>query len=119
MPGLWWGYDLLMKICDSDGVEITKGDMLCLHTGFADVIVGMAGQPDAALLNKSCAVLDGHDKRLLQWISEEAASRRLFAIITRSRIAHINTSVTDAMPCCRCMSSVCSSSDFTSASSGI
>jgi hypothetical protein len=64
------GYDQLMRICEADGVEIAKGDMLCVHTGFADVIFGMAGQPDGTLLNKSCSVLDGHDKRLLQWIVE-------------------------------------------------
>jgi hypothetical protein len=64
------GYDQLMRICEADKVEVSKGDMLCLHTGFADVIVDMAGRPDGDVLNKSCSVLDGHDKRLLNWISD-------------------------------------------------
>ncbi|NYT23816.1 cyclase family protein [Alcaligenaceae bacterium] len=64
------GYDDLMRVIDADGVEVRRGDMLCLHTGFADLILSMGGQPDAERLARSCAVLDGFDARLRQWVAD-------------------------------------------------
>jgi hypothetical protein len=64
------GYDDLMRVMEADGVEIEPGDMVCLHTGFAEVVLGMRKQPDAQILATSCAVLDGRDERLLQWITD-------------------------------------------------
>ena len=63
-------YDELMKLMDADRVEIEKGDMVCLYTGFADVLLEMKKQPDAKLLHQTCSGLDGRDERLLQWISD-------------------------------------------------
>jgi hypothetical protein len=64
------GYDDLMRVCAADGVVVETGDMVCLHTGFAEMIVEMKGSPDIARLSASCAALDGRDKRLLQWITD-------------------------------------------------
>lgn len=64
------GYDELMKLMDEDQVVVEKGDMVCLHTGFADVLLEMKKQPDAKLLHQTCTGLDGRDERLLQWISD-------------------------------------------------
>lgn len=64
------GYDELMAVIERDGIDVRPGDMLCLHTGFADVILSMDGKPDAAKLASSCAVLDGGDARLRQWIDD-------------------------------------------------
>ena len=64
------GYDELMKLMDEDRVEVEKGDMVCLYTGFADLILEMRRQPDAKLLHASCSGLDGRDERLLQWVSD-------------------------------------------------
>src|SRR6187549_2270537 len=47
------GYDELMKLLDQDRVEVEKGDMVCLYTGFADLILEMRKQPDAKLLHAS------------------------------------------------------------------
>ena len=63
-------YDALMEILDKDGVVVEEGDMLLMHTGWDDLILSMGGEPDAALLHSSCAVLDGYDDRLLDWITE-------------------------------------------------
>lgn len=63
-------YDGLMRVLEADRVSVERGDILCLHTGFADLVLGMDGQPDAELLNRSCAVLDGADARLLRWIDD-------------------------------------------------
>jgi kynurenine formamidase len=64
------GYGELMKLMDRDKVEVEKGDMVCLYTGFADMLLEMRKQPDAKLLHQSCSGLDGRDERLLQWISD-------------------------------------------------
>jgi hypothetical protein len=64
------GYDELMKLMDADRVEVEKGDMVCLYTGFADVLLEMRKRPDAGLLHQTCSGLDGRDERLLQWISD-------------------------------------------------
>lgn len=64
------GYDLLMRIIEQDDVRIDRGDILLLHTGWAQLVVDMQKEPDADRLHASCAVLDAHDQRLLQWISD-------------------------------------------------
>ena len=35
------GYDALMRILEADGVAVESGDMVCLHTGFADTLLAM------------------------------------------------------------------------------
>ena len=64
------GYDTLMRVLDADHVVVEPGDIVCLHTGFAEVVLGMRKQPDPATLANSCAVLDGRDEKLLQWITD-------------------------------------------------
>ncbi len=64
------GYDDLMRVIDADGIEVGSGDILVLRTGFAEMLVEMAGEPDAELLHHSCCALDGRDDRLLQWITD-------------------------------------------------
>ncbi len=64
------GYDDLMRVLDKDRVAVEKGDMVCLYTGFADLLLEMKKQPDAKLLHGTCSGLDGRDERLLQWITD-------------------------------------------------
>jgi len=64
------GYDDLMRALEVQGVEVARGDLLCLYTGFADLLLEMGKEPDADRLKRACAVLDGHDQRLLRWISD-------------------------------------------------
>ena len=63
-------FDLLQDILKKDGVAVETGDMVCLHTGFAQVLLEMDRHPDAHTLENSCAVLEGRDRRLLQWITD-------------------------------------------------
>lgn len=70
----WIDYDRLMDICDTDGVMVEPGDIVCLYTGFADMLLEMKRQPDAHAVHNSCAVLDGRDARLLNWITESGVS---------------------------------------------
>ncbi|MBV5341167.1 MAG: cyclase family protein [Deltaproteobacteria bacterium] len=67
------GYEDLMKVMDADGVIVEPGDILCLWTGLDRMIMRMEGHPDSSLHN-ACAVLDGWDSRLLQWISESGVA---------------------------------------------
>lgn len=63
-------YDFLMEIFKKDKVSVESGDMVCLHTGFADMLLEMNKVPDGHLLENSCAVLEGRDPKLLQWITD-------------------------------------------------
>jgi hypothetical protein len=64
------GYDELMRVMDADKVVVEPGDIVCLHTGFAEVLLGMQRQPDPETLTGACAVLNGRDPKLLQWITD-------------------------------------------------
>ncbi|MGE0775960.1 MAG: cyclase family protein [Sphingomonadaceae bacterium] len=64
------GHAELMSAIGRQHIEVRPGDFLCLHTGLGDVILDMDRKPNAEILANSCAVLDGTDQALLQWISE-------------------------------------------------
>jgi kynurenine formamidase len=64
------GYDELLRIIDLDKVEVERGDMVCLHTGFADLLLEMSRAPDPYLVHHSCTALNGRDDKLLAWISD-------------------------------------------------
>jgi hypothetical protein len=64
------GFEELMRVLEKDRVEVEKGDMVCLYTGFADVLLDMKKQPDPKLVHATCTGLDGRDERLLQWITD-------------------------------------------------
>ncbi|NYT35923.1 cyclase family protein [Allopusillimonas soli] len=61
-------YDDLMRIIDEDQISIESGDILCLYTGFADMVMQMKGKPDPQLLASSHSVLDGRCTSLQNWI---------------------------------------------------
>jgi kynurenine formamidase len=63
-------YDILMRVLEQDKVEIEKGDMVGLHTGFAQMLLDMKKKPDLSILDNSCAALDGRDSKLLNWITD-------------------------------------------------
>jgi kynurenine formamidase len=61
--------DMLEGIMKADGVTVEKGDIVCLHTGLGQLIRDAEGRLDESIKTK-CAVLDGYDRRLLEWISD-------------------------------------------------
>jgi hypothetical protein len=65
-----FGYERLMRVIDADQVEIEKGDMVCLHTGFAEMLLEMDRAPEPSKAQYLCAVLNGRDRRLLNWITD-------------------------------------------------
>jgi hypothetical protein len=64
------GYDDLMRVLEADRIVVESGDMVCLHTGFAEALLAMDRRPDAAVLAGFGGVLDGRDRKLLQWITD-------------------------------------------------
>src|SRR5258708_6588388 len=68
------GYDDLMRVLDKDKVEIQTGDMVCLHTGFAEMLLEMKLQPDEHKVHNACPTLNGRDPKLLEWITTSKLS---------------------------------------------
>lgn len=64
------GYDALMHVLDTDGIDVESGDLVCFHTGYAALLVEDPYVRDPAALTKGCPGLDGRDDRLKQWITE-------------------------------------------------
>jgi kynurenine formamidase len=64
------GFDDLMDVMAKDKVVVEPGDMVCLRTGFAQLVLEMKKQPDETVLHGACAGLDGRDERLLNWITK-------------------------------------------------
>ena len=62
-------YEMLHEVMRKDGVEIEAGDIVCLHTGFAQMLLEMDREPDPRLIHHSCASLDGRDEKLLEWLT--------------------------------------------------
>jgi kynurenine formamidase len=63
-------FEDLMDVMAKDKVTIEPGDMVCLRTGFAKVVLEMKRNPDERVLHGACAALDGRDERLLNWITK-------------------------------------------------
>ena len=89
------GYDDLMKILESDKVEVEKGDMVCLYTGFADVLLEMQKKPDPKLVNETCSGLAGRDEKLLKWITDSGLACLL---ADNYAVELIAGSLTDPLP---------------------
>ncbi len=67
------GYEELMMVLDKDKVVVEQGDLVCLRTGFAQMLLDMKKQPDVPKLFASTCALDGRDQRLLNWITDSGA----------------------------------------------
>lgn len=64
------GYEALMRIMEHDNITVETGDLVCVHTGFAQQVLDMGAAPDVEKLRHFGSALDGHDARLLQWITD-------------------------------------------------
>ena len=86
------GYDTLMRIMQADGITVEPGDMVCLHTGYADLLLRNYGRVDAELAHNRCAVLNGRDRNLLRWISDSGLSVLIadnFAVESFPAVEHV------------------------------
>ena len=68
------GYDDLMRILEAGKVEIERGDIVCLHTGFAEMVMEFKKNPTPEALHQTCTGLDGRDDKLLQWVTDSGLS---------------------------------------------
>src|SRR5690606_3834025 len=57
-----------------DGVEVEKGDILLIHTEFAQALLEMERNPDPELVHNMCTSLDGTDTKLHQWITDSGVA---------------------------------------------
>ena len=59
----------LMRILEADSIEVERGDLVCLYSGFGDLVVSSSGTLDTTDAHPArCCELDGRDQRLLRWI---------------------------------------------------
>lgn len=63
-------YDDLMRILESDGVSVEKGDIVCLYTGYADKLIELGEDVHQELPTTHCPAFDGKDTKLLNWITD-------------------------------------------------
>jgi kynurenine formamidase len=87
-------HDMLQDILKKDGVTVEPGDLVCLHTGFAQMLLEMNREPDRDALENSCAVLEGRDRRLLQWITDSGLAALIadnYAIEAHPASSHAGT----------------------------
>lgn len=87
------GYDDMMRAIEADGVVVEPGDMLCVHTGFGDVVMEQNKTPDPDVLHTSCAVLEGRDERLLRWITDSGIA---VLVTDNYAVEHYPRNMTDA-----------------------
>ena len=66
--------DILQDIMAKDNVVVEPGDMLLLHTGFADQILAWEKNPDPVKIHTTFSHLDASDDALLDWIAESQIS---------------------------------------------
>lgn len=71
------GFDALMTVLEQQQIIVEEGDILCLHTGFAGKIMNEGRDACPEMLAQSFVNLDGHDRRLQQWIKDS----RIAAIV--------------------------------------
>jgi len=89
------GYDELMRVLEKDAVTIERGDMVCIYTGFADVLLEMKKHPDPKLVNETCTGLNGRDDKVLQWVTDSGLACLL---ADNYAVELIATALTDPLP---------------------
>ena len=62
-------WEMLEHVMKEDAVSVETGDIVCIHTGLGELIRQAEGRLDNSIRTQ-CAVLDGYDKRLLEWIAD-------------------------------------------------
>ena len=61
---------MLEEVMREQNVVVEAGDILCLHTGYAQRLLDWGKQPDEKAAHEICAALDGADPVLQRWIAE-------------------------------------------------
>lgn len=64
------GLQDLTNVMRTQRVELRRGDILVLHTGYTEAMLNMQDNPSAEALDHCGAVLDGTDEALLRWLGD-------------------------------------------------
>lgn len=88
-------YADLMTVLKADGIVVEAGDIVCLRTGFADLLIEMAGKPDPELLQANAIELEGRDEQLLAWIGET----EIAALVADNYAVEALPAATAPLPC--------------------
>lgn len=67
-------YDTLMRILDTDKIEVESGDIVCFRTGFDRELLKQYQNPHYKVNHECCAGLDGFDSNLLRWVEDCGAA---------------------------------------------
>lgn len=67
------GFEQFERVLAADDVVVESGDVLLVHTGFARQVMAQGGHPTDGSLD-GCAVLDGADPDLHNWIRESGVA---------------------------------------------
>ena len=92
------GYDELMAIMDKDGVKVAEGDLVCLHTGFADRLVDAAESSTPESVGAICTVLDGSDKKLHNWITASGLAALISDNVAVEQCSSVTREMTEPGP---------------------
>lgn len=68
------GLDKLQEVIAAQNVELRRGDILMLRTGYAEALRDMQDAPDPEGLDATGAVLDGTDQALKDWLGASGIS---------------------------------------------
>ena len=68
------GYDQLMAAFAAQNVVVEPGDFLLIYTGLDRIVMDTPPDGDPMPILTSCAALDAHDERLLQWITDSGVA---------------------------------------------
>jgi kynurenine formamidase len=90
------GFEDLMAVLKKDDVQVEPGDILCLHTGFADHLLRFDRQPPHDVVERYGVGLDGADQRLLQWITDS----RIAALVADNYSVEVYPARKRVMQCC-------------------
>jgi len=63
-------FEGLSECMAEQGVEVEKGDMALLHTGWTRLVLEAARNPTSEMLHGTCTALEGRDPKLQEWIRD-------------------------------------------------
>ncbi|MGO3152745.1 MAG: cyclase family protein [Galactobacter sp.] len=88
------GHKEWLSVLEKDQLDIRPGDIVTIHTGYAEKVLEMKGEPDPDVLHSYGCVLDGRDQDLLSWIS----SSRIAALVADNYAVELYPAVEAAPP---------------------
>ena len=64
---------------------LLEGDIVCLHSGFGQMVMDAKGDPDIDKLQNGFPVLNGRDTKLHDWIRDSGLAVLVAAVLRTAR----------------------------------